>query len=181
MNSTNAHACQHGDSRLRDHRHIDGYPVAFLRTFCLQDIGEFANLGVKFGIGDMAGISRVVTFPDNRGLVTALFQMTVEAVCSSVQRAIGKPANMKISRIIGHVADLGVRLDPVNALAVFGPEGVIVGKRFRIHGLIFTVCNQRSVNGRCRGFEHPVLAHPVSSGKTTCCIYVVSESPQSLV
>src|SRR6478735_2830739 len=68
MHCADARAGEHRVGRLRDHRHVDGDPVALLDVAVAQDVGHPADLVVQLPIGDLPVVLRVVTFPDDRGL-----------------------------------------------------------------------------------------------------------------
>ena len=53
MDGADARAGEHGVSRFRDHRQVDGDPVAALDAVRLQHIGEAADLLVQLAIGDV--------------------------------------------------------------------------------------------------------------------------------
>jgi len=76
---------------------------------------------VRLLVGDVLAVLGIVPFPDDGRLVAALGQMTVEAVDRGVERAVVEPLDVDIAGV-GDVLDLGIRLDPVDTLAVFGPE-----------------------------------------------------------
>ena len=127
MNRADPRAGQHRHCGFRDHRHIDGDAVALPGPLGFQDIGEFADFLMKLGIGDVPRIRGVVTFPDDGCLVAARRQMPVKAVGGGVQCAIGIPADVKITGVIGDITDLAVGGHPVDTLAMLGPEGIGIG------------------------------------------------------
>ena len=53
MDGADARAGEHGVSRLRNHRHVDGDAVALLDVAVAQDVGEAADLVVQLLIGDV--------------------------------------------------------------------------------------------------------------------------------
>ena len=159
MHGADARAGQHRDGGLRDHRHVDGDAVALLRALCFQHIGELADFLMQLGIADMPGIRRVVAFPDDGGLVAAAGEMPVKAVGGGVERAVAKPADVKVRLVIGDVADLAVGLDPVDPLAMLGPEGVGVGDGCIIHRLIAAIVDQRVGDGALARGKQSVLGH----------------------
>ncbi len=142
MHRADAGAGEHRVSRFRDHRQIDRDPVALLDALRLQHIGEAADLGMQLLVGDGLGILGVVAFPDDRGLVAALREVPVDAIIGEVETAILEPFDRDIVRVVGRVLDLGIGLDPVDALALFAPELIRVGDRGRIHLLVFGVIDE---------------------------------------
>ena len=86
--------------------------------------------------------------------------MPVKAVGGGIQRAVGKPADMQVLRVVGDIAHLGVGSNPVDALAMFGPEGVRIGGGVGIHRLIAGIVDQRGGNGAFARGKQSVLGHP---------------------
>ncbi len=70
----------------------------------------------------MFGHIGIIALENDRGLIAALFKMTVQTVGRNVQRAVFIPFDIKILGVVADILDLGVGLDPVDALAVFAPE-----------------------------------------------------------
>ena len=87
-------AGQNGDGDLWDHRQIDRHAVAPGYPVSLKHVSEFANLGVELAVGQRFGARRIVAFPDDRNLIAARLQMTVETVRRRVQRAIRIPSDV---------------------------------------------------------------------------------------
>ena len=77
-----------------------------------------------------------VAFPDDRGLVGALGQMAIDAIVGGVGLAVLVPIDRDVMRIPRDVADLGVGLEPVDALALVAPEAVGVLDRALVHLLV---------------------------------------------
>src|SRR6185503_16955519 len=96
MDRADARACEDGDRRLRDHRHVDGDAVAFLDAARLQDVGKAADLGVQLLVGELLVVLRIVAFPEDGGLVTAFGQMTVNTVVAGVECAVLEPFDRAI-------------------------------------------------------------------------------------
>ncbi|CAI8390839.1 MAG: Uncharacterised protein [SAR116 cluster bacterium MED-G04] len=136
MNGTDPGAGQHGDGSLRDHGHVDGDAIALVDTAGLEHVGKPADFLMQFTIGDMAAVVWLIPFKDDGGMVAPGFEMTVKAVGGGVERAILIPFNAQVFGIVGDVFNPGIGFDPVDALAVFGPEGIVIGNRLLIHGLI---------------------------------------------
>ncbi len=138
MDGADARASEHGISRLGDHRHIDRDRVALLDALRLQHIGEAADMIVQFAIGDMERLVRIVAFPDDRRLVAAGFEMTVEAVHRDIGDAILIPFDRDPARTEGRVLHLGEGLDPIDARApLFAPKAVGIIDRMGIELGIF--------------------------------------------
>jgi hypothetical protein len=76
---------------------------------------------VQLAIGDLLVVVGVVAFPDDGGLVAALLQVPVDAIVGDVGDAVLEPLDRDLALEVG-VLDLGVGLEPVDALAVLGPE-----------------------------------------------------------
>ena len=147
MDRADARAGEHGVGRRRDHREIDRDAVALLDPVGLQDVGEFADLGVELAIGDLGRFLGIVALPDDRHAVGALFQMPVDAIGRDVERAVMKPLDLDVA-LVGAVLDLGVRLDPIDALAVLAPEPLLVLDRAFVHLAVFLVVDPRALGDR---------------------------------
>ena len=65
---------------------------------------------MQVAVSNRAAVARVVTFPDDSGLVAAFVEVPVQAVSSDVEFAVGKPADVEIVRCVGGIFDLGERL-----------------------------------------------------------------------
>ncbi len=84
VHRANARASQHGISGLGYHRHINGDAVAFGDALRLQHIGKFANVFMQLTIGDFGVLVGFITLPNNRHLVAARLDMTVNAIDAGV-------------------------------------------------------------------------------------------------
>ena len=133
MDRADAGAGQHGEGGFGDHRQIERHPVAATDPLCFQHIGEAADFLVELCIGDDPAFTRIIAFPDDRGLVAALGQMPVYAVGRDVELAVGEPADAEIGFIEAAVIDLRKGGDPVEPLRLIAPEGVGIGQRLRMH------------------------------------------------
>ncbi|MOA12887.1 hypothetical protein D3C78_1329120 [compost metagenome] len=97
---------------------------------------------MQLAVGDVAAFGRVIAFPDDRDLIAALGQMTVEAVVGNVQRAVGEPFDVDMVIVEGRLFHRGERLDPVEALGLLAPEAVRVDDRLLVHGLVGRLVGQ---------------------------------------
>src|SRR5690242_20190710 len=99
MHRADARAGQHRIRGFRYHGEIDRDAVAALDVVRLQHIGEAANLAMKFLVGDMSAVLRVVTLPDDRRLLSAFWEVAIDAVRRNIQRAVLEPLDVEIVRI----------------------------------------------------------------------------------
>ena len=136
MDGADPRASEHGIGDFRNHRQIDGDPVAFLDVAVAQDVGQPAHLVVQLAIGDVLGLLGIVAFPDDRGLIGALGKMPVDAVVGGVEHAVLEPFDRDIARAEGAVLDLARCSVPVQALGFLGPKAVGVLERARVHLLV---------------------------------------------
>src|ERR1700710_1701328 len=150
MHRADPRASEHRVSGFRNHRQIDGDAVALRDVAGAQDVGHLANLVMELTIADVSGFGRVVALPDDRGLVSAGFQMPVDAVVGYVENAILEPFDRYIAGRERGVLDPRERSDPVDALGLFGPESVRVLERARIHLAVFGVVHPGAL-GPLRG------------------------------
>ncbi len=143
MDRSDPGARQHGDHSLGDHGHINSHNVATVHVLTAQCVGELADFGVQFAVGDFTVLGRIVTFPDDRNAVAALFQMTVQAVVGHVQRAVGEPFDVDAVIVEGSLFDVCEGFDPVEALGLLTPETIGVDHRLLVHGLVGCLIRQR--------------------------------------
>src|SRR3546814_2096941 len=102
MDRADPRAGEHGERRLRDHRQIDGDPVALLRPGRLQHIGEAADLRVKLAIADPPRFRLgVIRLPDDGNVVAPAFQMPVKAVGADVQHPVLEPFYAEVRLVEG--------------------------------------------------------------------------------
>ncbi len=125
MHGPDARAGEHGDDRLRNHRHIDQHRVARRDAEVLEHGAKRRRLVEQLAIGDGAlgrGDRAVVI---ERGLVAATgLDMPVERVEAGVAARVGEPAAVD--------AALGVenalrRPYPRDLARGLGPEGLRIG------------------------------------------------------
>ena len=112
-------AGQHGDRQFRDHRHVQGDPVAGLEPGeVAQQRGELVHPVVQLTVGEGERLLRL-RFPheDQRGLVRVPLQMAVHAVIGRVQPAAGKPLP---ERRVSGIQDRIPFLVPAEQVRVFG-------------------------------------------------------------
>ena len=132
MHRTDPGAGEHRVSRFRDHRHVDGDPVALLDTQGFQAIGEAADLLVQFAIGDGPGDVRIIAFPDDGGVIGFFRQVAVDAVGGSIEPAIAEPADVEIILVPADIGDFGERGDPVDSPRLLAPESVRILDRLAV-------------------------------------------------
>ena len=91
VGSPDARAGQHGDGRLRHHRHVERHQITLTDAQGLEGIGGLAHLGVQLAVGEgplIAGFP----FPNQGRLVGPRpLEMAIEAVVSEVGGAALKP------------------------------------------------------------------------------------------
>ena len=81
---------------------------------------------MQFPICQNLIVGRIVTFPDNCGLITPDFEVPIQTVVRGIQGAVLKPFNGDIVGAISCIFDLGIRLEPINAFALFPPKGIFL-------------------------------------------------------
>jgi hypothetical protein len=132
MDRPDARAGQHGKGDLRDHGEIDRDPVARRDPVGGHGVGQAADLFVDLAVGDVAGDLRIVTLPDDRGVVPFGRQVAVQAVVAHVGGTVLVPLDVHVARPIGHVLDLGIGLEPVDALALLAPKALGIVDRLGV-------------------------------------------------
>ncbi len=136
VDRADAGAGEHGDHGLGDHRHVDGHYVAAVHVLPAQGVGELADLLVELAVGDFLVVGGIVAFPDDRHLVAAFGEVTVEAVVRHVEGAVGEPLDVHVMVVEGGLLDLLERLDPVDPLGLLAPEAVGVDDGLLVHRLV---------------------------------------------
>jgi hypothetical protein len=130
MHRADAGTSQHGDHRLRHHRHVEDDAVAFEDAEVPQYGGQHLHLGEQPVIGDGAlgsGKRRIV---DDGGLAAAPgMDMTVERVPTRVADCARKPAAIDPGVGIEHLPG---GLYPIDVLRGFRPEALRVASPARI-------------------------------------------------
>ena len=142
MHGTDAGASQHGDHRLRHHRHVENDAVALLDTEVAQDRSQHLGFHLQMVVGDRAllGGERGIV-DDRRLLAAALHHMPIDRVPAGVADAPGEPATVNPGGGIEHLLR---RLDPVYGLRGLGPKALgialpapidlVIAARAGIHG-----------------------------------------------
>ena len=143
MNGADARAGEHGDHRLRHHRHVENDAVALADAEVAQHAAEHLRLGEQPMIGDAAlyaGERRIVD--DRRLLAAPGIDVAVDGVEAGVADAVGEPAAVDARLRIEHrfrlfkPVDVGRRLAP-KALRIALPARVdlVVAARTGVHGV----------------------------------------------
>jgi hypothetical protein len=130
MHRTDAGTGQHGDHRLRNHRHVEDDAVALLDPEVAQNRGQHLHLRQQPIIRDDAlgaGQRRIV---DDGGLAAApAVDMPIDRVPTGVADRARKPAAVNPRLRIEHLAG---GLDPIDVLRGVRPEAVRVALPARI-------------------------------------------------
>src|SRR5260370_32415095 len=98
----------------------------------LRSVGQPADCFTQIAVGDPLVLPGVVALPQDRRLVGALGQMPVDAIVGSVERAVLVPTDRHVA-LEGGVANLRIRPDPIEALALLAPEPVGLGEPLLVH------------------------------------------------
>ena len=163
MGSTNARASEHGDRRLRHHRHIERHKITLANAHGLEAIGGFADLGMQFLVGEPAHIPRL-SFPDQRCFLSLWpIEMTVQAVVGEVRRTTLKPAR---KRRIGPIEHGVEGLEPMQFSAGgLTPERIWIVFGGIGHGPVGLEAADASFSGGvCWRLEHPLLLQHAFDG-----------------
>ena len=129
MNGADARAGEHGEHRLRHHRHIEDDAVAFADAEVAQHGAEQLHLGEHAAVGE--GLRRIGDggIVDQRHLVVARGDVAVERVVAGVDDAIGKPAAVEPLRLVEDFFRLFV---PVDGLGRLAPEAFRIALPARV-------------------------------------------------
>ena len=134
MNRADTGTGEHRHRGFGNHRHVDRYPITLLYAAIFEHIGEFADFLVQFAIGQLAILAGIVPFPDDRNLVAAAFQVTVEAVEGNVELGPLEPLDVQIALVEAPVAHRVPGLEPGDVVfRLLGPEAFGVLDRLAIH------------------------------------------------
>ena len=115
---------EHGEDRLRHHRHVDDDRVAHADTEPGERSRESGHLVPELGVREDSDRPRDRAVVDERRLVgTAAVGVTVDGVRARVQDAVGEPAVERWPRIVEDPLRLAVPVDSGRRLA---PEGLPV-------------------------------------------------------
>ena len=128
---------EHGHRRLGDHGQIDADPVTLLDALGLEDIGQFADVGVQFAIGDLLVDVGIVGLPDDGDLIATAVQVPVQAVVGDVELATLEPLDIEVVGVVAVVHHLIEGLAPGDELVcLLGPEAIGIIDRPLVHGRV---------------------------------------------
>ena len=139
---TDARAGQHRVGRFGHHRHVQHHAIACLHAEGFERVGELADFAVQLFVADVPAHARIVAFEDDRGLVGAVGQVTVDAVHADIELAVFKPADVQIVFRERHILDFRVRLAPVQHPGLLRPEGLVVVDGLTVKFLVLLLINQ---------------------------------------
>ncbi len=92
----------------------------------------------KFSVGDVLAVCWIIAFPDEGCLISAFWQVTIDAVVTDVQFTPGKPCSLSFDEVELHNFIPG--FFPAQEFAGhFSPEGVWVFNGTLVHRLV-TLC-----------------------------------------
>ena len=103
----------------------------------LLAVGQPADFLVELPVGDVAIVGGIIALPDDGCLVPAAFQVPIQTVGRSIERAVLEPADVDVVPGERDILDLGVGLDPVDALAFASPEAFGILDGFLVHRVVF--------------------------------------------
>jgi hypothetical protein len=106
--------------RSRDHRHVDADAIALAHAVREQHVREPTDLVLKLTVAHVPIGTGLVTGPQDRGLLAARVEMTIDAVEAGVESATQIPA--EVDRIVVGVHDRVPRMEPRDALRLLRPE-----------------------------------------------------------
>jgi hypothetical protein len=138
MHRADAGAGQHREGQFGDHRHIDRDAVALFDAARFEHIGEFADFGVHFAVGEGGVFTGLIAFPDNGGLLGPGIEVPVEAVVDDIGRAALEPFDRDgaLVHIVIVGADFVPLFKPVELRGFISPKGFGVGDRAIVFSLV---------------------------------------------
>ena len=129
MDSADTNACQHGKAGLGNHRHVYQYAITFFHAQLLQNSRHALHFLAEFAEGIDLLLVGFGGDEDQRGLIGAVLQVTINSVVAEVGLPSHKPIGEGRTVVL---ADL-LRLDvPIHQLCLFAPEAVAVLDRAAI-------------------------------------------------
>ena len=125
VHGADAGAGEHGDDRLRDHRHVDGDPVALLHPERGDGVGRLGDLVLEVGVGDGAAVTGLALPLDGGAVTETGVDVAVHAVDGGVDLAADEP--LRVGRVpVQNGVPLPIPLEPAGLLL---PEAESVGGR----------------------------------------------------
>ena len=120
MNRADARAGEHGEHRLRHHRHVDDDAVALFHAEIAQHGAEQLHLGQHPAVGEgLHGVGDGEIVDQRRLVVAAGEHVTIERVVAGVAGRAGEPAAVNAGVL---VEDLLRLLEPVDVRRRFAPR-----------------------------------------------------------
>ena len=169
VGGADAGAGQHGNGRLRHHRHIEGHQIALADPQRLERVGGPANLSMQLAVAEGARVARFALPDQGRLLGAGTVEVAVEAVEAQVGGAALKPAGE------GRIAPVEHRVEgrePVQLLAgEIAPEAVGIGLRPAAE-LPVSLHRADAGTGRQGGGRHEqplFLQHRLDRHGSGCC------------
>jgi hypothetical protein len=96
VHGSNPCACEHRNCDFWNHRQVyrDAIPLACAQR--LQGVRALADALVEFSVTDVFRDIRIITLPNDRGFITAGFQVTVQTIARDIEFPVVKPTNVAI-------------------------------------------------------------------------------------
>jgi len=89
-------AREHRNGDFRNHRQVYRDAIALACAQRLQSVRALANALVEFPVTDVFRDVRIVTLPNDRGLVAARFQVAVQTIARDIQSPVVEPTDVAI-------------------------------------------------------------------------------------
>ena len=120
VNRPDASTGQHRNDRLRDHRHVNDDPIAFLNSLPSKHPGKARHSIEQLAIGERLDGSRDRAIVNERRLISpTAFDMSIKRVVASIEQSTGEPAVERRPRGIEHPVPFFI---PMNGFSRLGPE-----------------------------------------------------------
>jgi len=138
VHSSNSGACQHGDRRFRNHRHVDRNAIPLLHSPVFENVCKLTHLFVKDAKSDGRIFAGFIPFPNDGGLVGADLEVPVYAVVTNVCLRAREPLDRNGSRsavviVSPHLIPLR---EPMKIVGDLRPESLRVVDAFLVTGPI---------------------------------------------
>ncbi len=129
--------CQHRNGQLRDHRQVEGHPIARLQPAEIpQQRRKLVDALIELLVrDDLGGLRLRLGDPDQRSFVPVFGEVPVDAVKGSVELPTHKPLpERRVARIERGVPVLVPRQEIAVFLEAFGE--VLLGESFEDRGVV---------------------------------------------
>ena len=99
MDRADARAREHTNRGFRYHREVDRDPIAPLHAEILEQCRRSTYFPMQLAIGDPPHLTRIVSLPHDRDLLSSMKKMAVETVLTYVELSSNEPLNVRLREV----------------------------------------------------------------------------------